>query len=225
MRHDKMNENGHRSMRDLRRWASAWTVGEAHVFADQANPDEEIARWGLLGMWEGLSVPDQAALRWADLDFEAGTAKLTATIAKRPVEVTETPWRSDSESFLEVKPEDQHRTHSITPEGLDVLARQREYVRAERADGNLGEERALFVFPRHRRMPKPFSSPGAMMYRWYRYFGHGQPSIAPRVPYTPLSGLRMTHAAILFHRGWTVQRVAKRLGMTVEVARELCRDL
>ena len=96
----------------------SWTVEQARVFWELVRTDEDLALWLIL-LLAGLRIGEALALRWADVNFEAGTLQVRRTITQdregRPILGATT--KSGKE-----------RTAVLAPATVDALRTQRAAV-------------------------------------------------------------------------------------------------
>lgn len=209
----------------------AWTAAETQDFADQADPDDEMARWGLVAVRGGFRPGEQCALRWPDCDLETGIVTVCATIAERDHdtrrEIDPRTGKAKGRWFYKSggkrdkaekrqKQKVSGREIVLPPDAVAMLLRQRASVQDLLEKGKVTVDEALFVFPSRGRGKNPFNNPSNIKDRWRKFLigrkdrknQNGLPGIRYITPYE----LRHTHATDLLRHEWPLFQVAKRLG-------------
>jgi integrase len=179
-----------------------WTGEQLGAFLawSQSIEDEHHPAWLVLSM-TGMRRGEALALRWGDIDFEAGTVSV-----RRSVTVVKT--KGAGEELVTGKPKNgKARVVDLDPQTLAALRSHR--ARRAALLLALGREDALVLGdvegqPRH---PENFS--GTFRYR----IAAARKALGEdSVPYIRLHDLRHTHATLLLRDGQPVKVVSERLG-------------
>jgi integrase len=179
--------------RAAHRPAQAWSAGHAKAFLSSLDSDRHAAAWRLL-LSTGMRRGELLALRWSDVDLDAGRLSITRALVQ--VGDREIEWSTP-------KTRAGHRTIAIDPASVGALRGQHKQQAADRLALGVGYSSLDLVFAEPDGSP---IRPKNLSARW---------SAAVRragVPRLSLHGARHTWATLALEAGISPKVVQERLG-------------